>query len=174
MKTLVVYSSLTGNTKQVGEAVAAELSADLKPVEDSPAADGYDLVAVGTWIDKGSADAKAVGYIKGLKNQKVAFFVTLGADPKSEHAAKCLDKIAALLDKSNEHVGSFICQGKIDPKLIERMNQMFAGKEHAGNPHAPGAERDARHKKASTHPDEQDLADARAFFAGIKEKLTKR
>lgn len=169
MKSLVVYSSLTGNTKMVAEAIAEELGADIKSVAENPAADGYDLVAAGFWVDKGSADELSVKYLPTLKNAKVALFATLGADPKSEHAAKCLEKAAGLLDGSNRIVGRFICQGKIDPKLIERMNKMFAGQ--TGNPHAPSKERDERHKKASTHPDAQDLADAKAAFARIKEAL---
>jgi flavodoxin len=154
----------------VAQAIAQELGADIKSVAENPSADGYDLVAAGFWVDKGSADAEASEYLKSLKNAKVGLFATLGADPKSEHAAKCLEKAAGLLDASNQIVGRFICQGKIDPKLIERMNKMFAGQ--TGNPHAPGKERDERHKKASTHPDAQDLAGARAAFARIKENIT--
>ena len=49
MKTLIVYSSLTGNTKKVAEAIAAVLpGCDLLPVEEAPASvEGYDLVALG-------------------------------------------------------------------------------------------------------------------------------
>ena len=53
MKTLIVYSSLTGNTKKVAEAIAAVLpGCDLLPVEEAPASvEGYDLVALGYWVD---------------------------------------------------------------------------------------------------------------------------
>ncbi len=170
LKYLVVYSSLTGNTKMVGEAIAKEINADLKAVEENPTAEGYDMVAVGFWADKGGSDPKATKYLQSLKNVTVALFMTLGADPKSEHAAKTLDKAASYLDESNKLVGTFACQGKIDPKLIERMNQMF--KENGGNnPHAPSKDRDERHKKASTHPDAQDLLDAQDAFKKIAEKI---
>jgi flavodoxin len=169
MKSLVVYSSLTGNTKMVAQAIAQELDADIKTAAQAPAAESYDLVAVGFWVDKGNADEQSIKYLQSLRNAKVALFATLGADPKSEHAGKCLDKAAGLLDASNQIVGKFICQGKIDPQLIERMNKMFAGQ--TGNPHAPGKERDERHKKASTHPDAEDLSNARAAFAQIKNAL---
>lgn len=60
MKFLVVYSSLTGNTKMVGEAIAEVLApeCDIFPVEDNPDYSDYDLVVVGYWVDKGTADKK--------------------------------------------------------------------------------------------------------------------
>lgn len=175
MKYLVVYSSLTGNTKMVAEAIAEAIGADLKAVEDKPDVHGYDMVAVGFWADRGNSDAKATAYLQTIRDSKVALFMTLGADPASEHAAKTLDQAAANLDASNEVVGRFACQGKIDPKLIERMNQMFASQSGMeGHPHAPSKERDERHKKASTHPDAQDLINAKAAFKEIIEKSAKK
>ena len=48
MKSIVVYSSLTGNTKMVGEAIAEVLApnCDIYKVEDNPDITGYDLVVV--------------------------------------------------------------------------------------------------------------------------------
>ena len=59
MKSIVVYSSLTGNTKMVGETIAEVLApnCDIYKVEDNPDITGYDLVVVGFWVDKGTADA---------------------------------------------------------------------------------------------------------------------
>lgn len=173
LKYLVVYSSLTGNTKMVAESIAQEIGADLKAVEENPSSTDYDMVAVGFWADKGGSDSKATEYLKTLKNAKVALFMTLGADPQSDHSKKTLEKAASYLDSSNEVVGNFACQGKIDPKLIERMNKMFAEQKGQSNPHAPSKERDERHKKASTHPDEQDLVDAKFAFKQIVENLVK-
>ena len=54
MKTLVVYSSRTGNTGKVARAVAEGLhDCDIYPVKDAPNPSGYDFVAVGYWVDKG-------------------------------------------------------------------------------------------------------------------------
>ncbi len=170
LKSLVVYSSLTGNTKKVGEAIAEELApnCDIHPVEDNPDTAGYDLVVVGYWVDKGTADAKAAAYLKSIKHSKVAIFATLGAEADSPHAVSSLQKGIDMLDSSNELVGKFICQGKIDPKLLEFMKKQFGTK---GGFHAVDEKRLERHRKASTHPDEQDLANAKAVFAQIKAKL---
>ena len=60
MKSLVVYSSRTGNTRKIAEAVAEALpGCHLHPVEEAPQPEGYDLVAVGYWVDKGMPDDAA-------------------------------------------------------------------------------------------------------------------
>ena len=170
MKSIVVYSSLTGNTKMVGEAIAEVLApnCDIYKVEDNPDITGYDLVVVGFWVDKGTADAKASKFLKSIRNSKVAVYATLGAEPDSEHAKTSLQNGIDMLDSSNEVMGRFICQGKIDPKLLEAMKKMFGTKVSKENFHAVDEKRLERHRKASTHPDEQDLANAKKVFSEIK------
>ncbi len=168
MRTLIVYSSLTGNTKKVAEAIAQKLSpCDLHPVESAPAADGYDFVAVGYWVDKGMPDAKCLAYMRGIKNSKVALFGTLGAYPDSDHAKECIAKSEAVLcegDSNNTVLGSFLCQGKVDPKVVEMMMKK-APKAHPMTP-----ERIARLKEAESHPDEQDCRNAQEALAGFLAK----
>jgi flavodoxin len=170
VKTLIVYSSLTGNTRKVAEAVKEVFGdeADILPVEDNPVADGYDLIAVGFWVDRGTADKKAQDYLTGLRNKKVALFATLGAYPDSEHAQKSMANARALLNGSNQFTGSFICQGKVDPKLVEQFQNL-----PEGHPHAMSPERAARHREAAKHPDEADLANVKTVFGEIWQKLQK-
>uniref|UniRef100_UPI0025D8308D flavodoxin family protein n=1 Tax=Anaerovibrio sp. TaxID=1872532 RepID=UPI0025D8308D len=110
MKSIVVVSSLTGNTLKVAGEVAYALDEKQEAfkVEENPDVSDYDLVVVGAWIDKGSADKKAAEFIKKIRNKKVAIFATLGAYADSDHAKKCIDNITALFDDSCEVVGSFI------------------------------------------------------------------
>ena len=144
MKTLIVYSSLTGNTKKVAEAIAAVLpGCDLLPVETR------------TWLG-------------GVKNARLAFFGTLGAWPDSDHAKECMKKgeeLALVPERGNKVYGSWLCQGKIDPRVLEAMARM------AGNVHPMTPERKARIEEAAKHPDEDDCRRAQAFFRGILEKM---
>ena len=64
-------------------------------------------------------------------------------------------------------VDGFVCQGKIDPKVIEMMYKMFP----PGSAHGQSPERDALHKAAETHPDEQDFANAKEFTKSVLAKL---
>lgn len=167
MKNLIVYSSLTGNTQKVGEAIFEIMpeGTRISPVETAPAANEYDFVSVGFWVDKGTADKKTLEYIETIRDRKVALFATLGAKADSPHAQECLEKVARLLDKSNALVGTFICQGKIDPKLTEAMKNFPKGHFHEMT-----TERQALHNEAAKHPDAKDLAEAQKTFM---EMLTK-
>ena len=62
-------------------------------------------------------------YMKGIKDKKVALFATLGGYPDSDHAVKVIENARELIEASNDYIGSFICQGKIDPELTERSKQ---------------------------------------------------
>lgn len=170
MKTIVLYSTRTGNTKKVAEAIAEALPAGTPclSVKEAPAdIDRYDCVFLGFWVDRGTADKDSQDMLKQLTNKHVAIFATLGADPKSEHAAKSLDNGAAFLSEGVHVACTFICQGAVDPKLIEMMYKQFP----AGHPHGKSPERDALHAEAAKHPDAADLENAKAFAADVMKKL---
>lgn len=168
MRTLITYSTLTGNTRKVAESIhKAVAGSELMDISDVKNLD-YDMIIVGTWIDKGTADAKALKFIQSLKDKTTAFFFTLGAYPDSEHAKNCVENITKLFTDNNNSVeGHFLCQGAVDPKLIEMMKTRFP----ADHPHGPNPERIKRWKDASTHPDEKDLADAYSYFKDLMEKF---
>ena len=172
MRTIVVYSSRTGNTKKVGEAIAAALPEGTPaiPVQQVPAdLPDYECVFLGFWVDRGQADKDAADLLPKLRNKHVALFATLGADPHSPHAAESLMKAAQLLPGGKEPAGKFICQGAVDPKVIEMMYKMFP----KGHVHGQSAERDALHAEAAKHPDEADLAAAKAFAKETMEDIVR-
>ena len=157
MKALVVYSSRTGNTRKIAEAIAAVLpGCEIYPVESAPAPEGYDLVAVGYWVDKGMRDAK------------VALFGTLGAWPDSDHARDCIAQGEALVnapERRNKVLGTYLCQGKVDPKIVAMMQKM------ASDVHPMTPERKARLEEAAKHPDEADCLRAQEAFKGFAEQV---
>lgn len=168
MKTLITYSTLTGNTKKVCEAASKAFSeVEVKDISEVTSLD-YDFIVVGTWIDKGTADNKALKFIESLKDKKTAFIFTLGAYPDSQHAMDCIEKISELFTKNgNKVLGHYHCQGAIDPKLIEMMKTKF-GPEH---PHGPNPERVKRWEDASKHPDQKDLDNAYNYFKKLLETI---
>ena len=156
---LVVYSSMTGNTKKIAEAIFQVLpkGSEIFSVEEAPPADNYEKVAIGYWADKGTADKKAMEYLNKVTDAQVFIFATLGAYPDSEHARNVLARGAALLGEGCTVLGDFICQGKLSEELMARAKQ-----RPAGHPHAPTPERIQRWLDASTHPDEQDCSNVQA------------
>ncbi|WP_293659815.1 flavodoxin family protein [uncultured Phascolarctobacterium sp.] len=168
MKILVMYSSLTGNTAKVAAAIHTALPSGSVLAKITPQLDmrNYDLIFAGFWVDKGTADQAAKTALLGLQNKKVALFATLGAAPNTIHAQNCLQEAAALLHESNTLLGSYYCQGKIDPQLLERFKSLTADHPHALTPEAT-----ARHQAAATHPDAADLQAAGIFAKNILAKL---
>ena len=154
MKALVVYSSRTGNTRKIAEAIAAVLpGCEIHPVESAPAPEGYDLVAVGYWVDKGMPDAQAKAYLETVRDTNVALFGTLGAWPDSDHARDCIAQGEALVnapERGNKVLGTYLCQGKVDPKIVAMMQKV------ASDVHPMTPERKARLEEAAKHPDEAD------------------
>ena len=160
----VIYSSRTGNTEKVAKHLAEALGATCHSVKDTSAVpEGADL-CVGTWIDRGTADAGARKYIESLHGRRVFLYGTLGAEPESEHAEKCIANIRALFDPSNEILGAILVQGAIDPMLIEMFKSM-----PKDNVHAFSEENAARYAAAASHPDENDFAQV---IVAAKEALT--
>ena len=171
MKCKVIYSSKTGNTRKVAEAILEKMPAgtSIASVDESPDLSGSDLLVIGYWIDKGTADAKALKFIENVKSTKVVFFATLGAYPDSEHGKDCIKNGYKLFeDNGCVVVDSFLCQGAIDPKLMEWMKAL--PEDH---PHAPDDARRKRWAEAAKHPDVDDLANAQRWVCGVLDKVKK-
>ncbi|MDR1051668.1 MAG: flavodoxin family protein [Deltaproteobacteria bacterium] len=169
MDTLIVYSSLTGNTEKVAGAIHGAIEGStLCKVGEAPDAEGFELVVVGFWVDRGEPDAKTKAFLEKVKNKKTAFFFTLGAYPHSEHADDVARVTGELLaGNGNTVLGSYRCQGKVDPVLLERMKKMLP----PDHPHAQMTdERKARLEEAARHPNEDDCRAAAAFAAETLKK----
>ena len=118
-------------------------------------------------MDRGTANKEAAKLIETLTNKHIVFFATLGMYADSDHARESIEKASALLPNKESLVDGFVCQGKIDPKVIEMMYKMFP----PGSAHGQSPERDALHKAAETHPDEQDFANAKKFAKSVLAKV---
>ena len=167
MKSIVIYSSLTGNTKQVAEAIACALSEGTPCVSMSELPSdiaAYDLVFA---VDKGTANKEARDVLGRLHNPHIALFATAGVPPHMEHAKQSLVNAASCLPEGVVPVDTFICQGKVDPKVIAMMYKMFP----KGHSHGQSADRDARHKQAAVHPNEDDYKAAKAFAKHVLDSI---
>lgn len=166
MKTLIAYSSRTGNTKKVAMAIAGALPGEtvLTDVTDMPDdLSSFDQVFVGYWADKGTANAEAAEVLKTLHHPRVVLFATAGVYADSDHARDVLENGKKLLPADSPAAGAWICQGRVDPELVKLMAKMFP----EGHPHSMTPERVARLKEAEKHPDEKDLADAARWALSI-------
>jgi len=79
MKSLVVYSSQTGNTRKLAEAVFEILTGDkaLYPVDEAPDPSGYGFIAVGFWLMGGKPDPKSSEYLGKIGKKPLFLLRTL-------------------------------------------------------------------------------------------------
>ena len=171
MKVQIVYSSLSGCTRRLAEGIFDALTVDAKELHDlaagKPELDG-DIVLLGYWVDKGMPDAQAKAYLETVRDAKVALFGTLGAWPDSDHARDCIAQGEALVnapERRNKVLGTYLCQGKVDPKIVAMMQKM------ASDVHPMTPERKARLEEAAKHPDEADCLRAQEAFKGFAEQV---
>lgn len=163
MKNIIIYSSKTGNTKKVAEAIHEAIpSSEILSVDEVNYLE-YETIIIGGWIDKGTFDNKALKILKEIKNKNVAYFFTLGASIESEHAEYCKKNIEeVIISNGNKLIGNFISQGKIDPNLITGLLNL--PKDHKMY---PSKERMDRWEAAKEHPNNQDLERAKDIFSKI-------
>ena len=171
MKKLVIFSTLTGNTEKIADAIFSVIEGDkeLLNVKDSDKInpDDYEKIIVGYWVDKGDADEKIKAFMSKINNKTVATFGTLGAKADSEHAKKCMAAVREFLEANGNKVErEFICQGAISPQLIERFRKMTKEGTVTGH-HAATPETEKRWAEAAKHPDETDIENAKKIFLGF-------
>ncbi len=147
MKSLVVYSSQTGHTKMLAEAVFDALpdEKEIHPVDEAPDPRGYDLIALGFWLKGGNPDPKSQEYLKKITQTRLFLFATHGAKPDSDHAKRAMET-AKSLAQGAEIVGTFNCQGEVNPGLLEKVKT---------RPNPPEWIDDA--DTAIGHPNENDI-----------------
>jgi flavodoxin len=158
MKSLVIYSSQTGNTKKLAESTCEYLPNGtlLCPVDEAPDPSDYDFVAVGFWLKAGKPDPKSAGYLERLKGHpKVFLFATHGANPDSEHVKNAMARAQSIAEGAN-FAGSFSCYGEVNPKVLDKVKV---------KPQPPVWIDDATH--AVGHPDKGDLERLRLSIASV-------
>lgn len=150
MRSLVVYSSQTGNTKKLAEAVYEALSGEkeIYPITDAPVPDNYDFIAVGFWLQAGKPDPKTSEYLPKINSgQRLFLYATHGAAAGSNHAKTAMEH-AKSLAPSADITGTFSCQGEVNPKVLEKVS---------AKPEPPVWLKDA--PAAAGHPDDADIED---------------
>lgn len=147
MKSLVVYSSQTGNTRRLAEAVFDTLQQEKEifPVNEAPDPKDYDLIALGFWVQSGKPDPKSAEYLSKIGSNQVFLFATHGAAADSAHAHNAMQSAKDAAPNS-VIVGTFNCPGEVNPKVLEKVR---------AKPEPPVWLDDA--PSAVGHPDETDV-----------------
>ena len=104
MKNLIVFSTLTGNTEKIANAIFSEIKGDkeifnVKETQNIDVND-YDKIIIGYWVDRGDADEVSKIFMSKIKNKTIGTFGTLGSDPFSEHARSFVEKVIRFFENN--------------------------------------------------------------------------
>lgn len=159
-KILVSYSSLTGNTKYLAEGLFNYLkensfNVELKNISKDKDLDidSFDIICHGYWVRRASLDDLSKIFLEKIENKKIFLFSTCGVNPKSNHANKSIKNGIDFIKDKNDVLASVISQGRIDPKRLEKYDNM-----DKNDPHYPSEERRKNWEIGKNHPNADDLS----------------
>jgi len=153
-KVLVTYFSLTGNTKKIAEAIHEAIGQDtvILPLDKVEDMGPYGLVFIGFPVQSHSVPYKAEVFLKSVPaGKKIALFSTHGSLPGMQLSREALEYASVLVSKA-KLLGTFACRGKVSMMALEVLSR---SPEHEAWVDMAAS--------AGTHPDEHDIADAKAF-----------
>ena len=161
MDIAIIYSSETGNTKMIAEAIKEELPKENivyfgNATEEIPQADLY---LIGSWTDKGNATNAIVDVLKKIKNKTIAYFGTAGYKESKMYYQKLFERVKSNIDSSNKILGYFYCQGKMPMQVKEKYERMMI--QNPEDLHLKAMIKNFA--KASTHPDYVDIANVKKW-----------
>ena len=174
----IVFSSRTGNTAELAEAVREALPegtceyfgsvngavgggfgsdgrgyAGADCGRTGSAIPASETLFVGFWTNQGVADQATQKLLAQLRNRKIFLFGTAGFGGSEAYFQAILDKTKAFIDDSNTVIGTYMCQGKMPLSVRERYVKMKEQPDHMPNIDAMIENFD----KALSHPDADDL-----------------
>lgn len=161
MRIAIVFSSATGNTAQVADAIRTacgghEIVAFGPPPQD---VDRAELVFLGSWTDKGSMASNMLEFVKGLYGKRVALFGTAGFGISETYFKALAEKFKSEIPAGNQVVSTFFCTGKMPAAVRQR----YEAQQKANPEDGKIATMLQAYDLALTHPDEEDLAQAAQF-----------
>lgn len=142
MNKSIVFNSITGNTKLLAEAIDTVLGEK-----------ETDILFVGFWTDKGTADVKTQKYLQSCQSKKIFLFGTCGFGGSDEYYEQIIQRTKTSLDESNEVIGWYMCQGKMPQRVRASYVAMKEDDKYPPNIDAMIENFD----KALSHPDQNDL-----------------
>ncbi len=157
MTEAIIYDSLSGNTESLAKEIksikknAYYEKINNKLIEELPE---YDIYYIGSPIIKGMCTDKIKRLLQKIENKKIFLFITTGY--KGEDYYESLTRrILEIIPKSNQILGTFLCQGKMQDAVKERYIKLI--QEHPEDKNLKVSIENF--EQAKTHPDQKDKKD---------------
>ena len=174
MEKLIIFDSLTGNTKMLADKIFDFYKQkgekikiiDIKKEEEEilNAINNADIIYAGSWTDKGDCSDKMKNIYEKILNKKIFVFATCGFGGDKTYYSKLLERVEKHIDKSNQIIGSFYCQGKMPLSVKERYVSLIKA-----NPEDKKLKVSLENFEiALAHPNDKDLLDLEKVLEGIE------
>ncbi len=166
MKYMIVYSSNTGNTEIVSEAVKDVLDEKQCAYYGKPygiTTQNAEVIFVGFWVFRGSCPEEIKKYLRTLENKKIFLFGTAGFGGSETYFETIFKDVKSYISKSNIIMGSFMCQGKMPDRVLERYQNLLAEDPENSN----AIDMIANYESALLHPDMQDVENVKVLVKSI-------
>lgn len=157
MTEAIIYDSLSGNTESLAKEIksikknAYYEKINDKLIEELPE---YGIYYIGSPIIKGMCTDKIKRLLQKIENKKIFLFITTGY--KGEDYYELLTRrILEIIPKSNQILGIFLCQGKMQDAVKERYIKLI--QEHPEDKNLKVSLENF--EQAKPHPDENDKKD---------------
>ncbi|MBS4929834.1 MAG: hypothetical protein KH020_00595 [Clostridiales bacterium] len=163
MKIQVIYSSLSGRTKRLAEAIADGMSKEdnctIHNLKDGePVLDG-DIILLGYWVDKGGPEQKMKDFMEKVEGKAVGIFCTLGFYADSAHAHDSIINGVNVVKEKNTVIGSYVCNGALSEQIIAMFRQRGGNGTHSASP-----ENEIRWNVMKNHPTDAECELAKERF----------
>lgn len=165
-KIKIVYTSATGNTRNLAFAIYQALderSKDIEELAPSTSPDDGEIYLVGFWTDKGTCPLATGEFLKRLSGKKVLLFGTCGTGGDPEYCAGVERRVRSLVPEDCEYLGTFLCQGKMPRAVREKYEAMLDNKKTR----ELAKKMIANFDQALLHPDAEDYRRAIAFVRRV-------
>ena len=156
MSYAIVYSSRTGNTALLAQAIREALPQEECRYFGAPCHEALDadVIYVGFWTDKGTCDEPTAQFLQSLTEQKVFLFGTAGFGGAPAYFQQILDRVQSNLAPEIQVVGTYMCQGKMPQAVRDRYQAMEESPRRTAMLE--------NFDRALSHPDAQDLSQLQA------------
>ena len=169
MRYSIVYCSRTGNTKQIAEAIYAQLPAGDVVYMGVPCEEALnaDVLFVGSWTDKGTCDPSVADFLSKTEHKTVFLFGTSGFGQSKQYFKQILQRVKELLPQTTTTGQGFMCQGKMPMAVRQRYQAMLEQEPENARFKMMIENFDA----ALEHPNAKDLEEAAAWARSCVEQL---
>lgn len=159
MNVQILYTSLTGCTRKVAQAIYDGIPGEDKSIHDL--ADGIppitgDILLLGYWGVSGGPDKDTAEFLKTVSGKAVGVFCTLGYYADTAHARKTLETGLNLVKDRNEVIGGYVCNGAVAKHLITSQGKVPG--------QLPTEQKEIRWEIAASHPTPAECALAAERF----------